>query len=298
MAEERRVGRVVAAHGSRFQVELADGRRLSCVTRGKKTGVACGDRVEITPTSAEGGVIERVLPRASLLYRSDPQRQKIIAANVTQGVLVVAAVPSFHEEIINRVLVALEAQQLKCVIVLNKADLPETAAAEERLALYRELGYPLVRLSAKTDVSPLRPYLAREVSVLVGQSGMGKSTLVNALVPGARAATREISTALDSGRHTTTHATLYHLDAESDLIDSPGLQEFGLHHLRPEDVAAAMREFRPLLGHCRFHNCLHRVEPGCAIREAVEAGRISPRRFAAYQAIVGEIVDWRARRYG
>ncbi|MEJ5211498.1 MAG: GTPase RsgA, partial [Burkholderiales bacterium] len=188
MAQGRVAGRVVAAHGKRYQVELGDGRVLGCVTRGKKTGVACGDRVEVTPTGPAEGVIETVAPRSSVLYRSDPYRQKVIAANVSQVIVVVAAVPSFYEELLNRALVAAEAAHLKSVIVLNKSDLPETVQAEARLALYGGLGYPLVKLSAKTDVSPLRPYLAGQVSVLVGQSGMGKSTLVNALVPGARAA--------------------------------------------------------------------------------------------------------------
>lgn len=290
-------GRVVAAHGKRYEVELPDGRVIGCVTRGKKTGVACGDRVDIRLTAQDEGVIERVAPRTSLLYRSDPYRQKILAANVTQVVLVVAAVPSFYEDLVNRALVAAEAAGLRSVIVLNKADLPETAAAEERLRLYADLGYPFVRLSAKQDVSPLRPWLSGQVSVLVGQSGMGKSTLVNALVPGARAATREVSEALDSGRHTTTHATLYHLDGDSDLIDSPGLQEFGLYHLSPEEVAHAFVEFRPYLGRCRFHNCRHLVEPGCAIIGAKDEGGIHPRRLAAYQAIVRELLEWQARRF-
>lgn len=289
-------GRVVATYGKSSEVELPDGRIVSCVTRGKKTGVACGDWVDILLTGRDQGVIERIAPRKSLLYRSDPHRQKVLAANVTRVLLVVAAVPSFYEELVNRALVAAEAAGLSSVIVLNKADLPETAAAEERLRLYADLGFPLVKICAKEDVSPLRPWLSGQVSVLVGQSGMGKSTLVNALVPGASTATREVSAALDSGRHTTTHTTLYHLDHEGDLIDSPGLQEFGLYHLSPEEVAHAFVEFRPFLGHCRFHNCRHLVEPGCAVRDAAAHGDISPRRLSAYEAIVRELLDWRKRR--
>jgi ribosome biogenesis GTPase len=138
-------------------------------------------------------------------------------------------------------------------------------------------------------VSPLRPALQGHTSVLVGQSGMGKSTIINALIPGTGAATSHISAALDSGRHTTTHARLYHLDAKSHLIDSPGMQEFGLHHLTEQEVARAFREFRPLNGHCRFHNCRHLVEPGCAIAQAVEDGNVDMRRLDAYRKLAKEI---------
>lgn len=288
-------GLVVAAHGKRFQVELSDGKVIGCVTRGKKTGVACGDRVEVKLTASDEGVIEEIAPRQSLLYRSDPFREKIIAANVTQIVIVVAAVPSFYEELVNRCLVAAEAAGIKALIVLNKADLvAETAAAAERLALYEGLGYPLLKLCAHTDVSPLRAHLAGHTSVLVGQSGMGKSTLINGLVPDAQARTREISEALDSGRHTTTHATLYHLDGASHIIDSPGLQEFGLHHVSLDDLAHAFVEFRPYIGRCRFHNCRHLVEPGCAIEAATGEGQVDPRRLAAYRAMAQELLKWQA----
>ena len=246
--------------------------------------------MEVARTSPGEGVVEAADPRSTLLYRSDQYRQKLVAANVTQVVIVLAVVPSFYEELLNRCLVAAEHQRLSCLIVLNKFDLAnEDSTAMDRLKLYTDLGYRVIPLSAKRDVSPLRPALDGHTSVLVGQSGMGKSTIINALIPGTDAATSDVSAALDSGRHTTTHARLYHLDAKSHLIDSPGMQEFGLHHLTEQDVAGAFPEFRPLNGRCKFHNCRHLVEPGCALAQAVEHGSVDMRRLDAYRKLAKEI---------
>ena len=281
-------GTIIAAHGRQYRVELADGSIVSCFTRGKKSEVACGDEVEIQ-RSGDGGVIDRISPRRSLLYRSKASKEKLIAANVTQIVIVVATEPSFSDELVTRCLTAAESQHIKPLIVLNKSDLTDRLpAAEATLAPITHLGYPTLKLCARTDVETLRPYLRGETSVLVGQSGMGKSTLTNALIPHAQATTREISLALDSGKHTTTHATLYRLDAQSALIDSPGLQEFGLHHLSPTDIEQAFPEFRPLLGQCRFRNCRHDREPDCALRAAVENGTIDSRRFSTFHALIAE----------
>jgi ribosome biogenesis GTPase len=281
-------GQVVAAFGRHYEVETTAGTTISCVTRGKKGGVACGDRIEIELTSPNQGVIKSILPRTSLLFRSDAFKEKVIAANASQIIVVVAAVPSFYEDLVNRCLLAAEAAGLKVLIVLNKCDLAaETQAALAKLQLYRDLGYPLLTLSATHDISPLLPYLQGETSVLVGQSGMGKSSIINALLPEVQAHTREISEVLNSGKHTTTHARLYHLDADSHIIDSPGMQEFGLHHVKPDDIAHAFVEFRPCIGHCRFSNCRHLVEPGCAVLAAAAAGRIDPRRLETYRKLVG-----------
>ena len=283
-------GLVVGSHGRRHLVELDGSEVIDCVSRGKRSPLACGDRVEVARTGPGEGVIEVVDPRSSLLYRSDQYRQKLIAANVTQIVVVLAVVPSYYEELLNRCLVAADSQNISALIVLNKFDLEaESAQAIERLKLYTSLGYRVLPMSAKRDVSPLRPRLQGQVSVLVGQSGMGKSTIINALIPGTDAVTSEVSTAMDSGRHTTTHARLYHLDPESGLIDSPGMQEFGLHHLTEQDIAASFPEFRPLLGTCKFHNCRHLVEPGCAIIQAMEGGAVDARRLEAYRKLAKEI---------
>lgn len=283
-------GRVVSAYGRHFDVEIPDGEILSCVVKGKKTGVACGDQVRTQRTSAGQGVIVETLPRRSLLYRSDAYRAKVIAANVTQLIIVVAAVPSFYEELLNRCLVAAEFAGIKPLVLLNKSDLiSESAPVREALRLYEGLGYEIVTLSAKHAIAPLVPYLDRHVSVLVGQSGMGKSSIINALLPGVRAMTGEISEALDSGRHTTTHARLYRLNEHSDIIDSPGLQEFGLGHIAQDELDHTFPEFRPFLGHCRFHNCRHHREPGCAIQKAHDEGHIDSRRHEAYLKILEKL---------
>lgn len=281
-------GQVCAAFGRQFLVELGDGSTIPCVTPGRKTGIACGDRVAIRMTSTDQGVIQSTEPRSSLLYRSDAFREKIIAANVTQIIVVVAARPSFYEELVNRCLIAAEAGGMEVLIVLNKCDLvDETRAALAVLDIYRDLGYTVLPLSARHDIGPLLPYLENHTSVLVGQSGMGKSSIINALLPQAAVATREISEALDSGKHTTTSAQLYHLSPTSHIIDSPGLQEFGLHHLSADDIDHAFIEFRPFLGRCRYNNCRHLTEPGCAVLEAVAAGKISERRLQSYRSILG-----------
>lgn len=281
---------MIGAYGRHYVVELPGAAPVLCFPRGKRSAVACGDRVEVARTSADQGVIESIEARSALLYRSDQYRQKLIAANVTQILIVLAVVPSFYEELLNRCIVAAENQRVLLTIVLNKSDLAgQSTEAADRLKLYSALGYRVIPLAAKRDVSPLRSVLAGHVSVLVGQSGVGKSTIVNALIPDAGAPTAEVSSALDSGRHTTTHARLYHLDEKSRLIDSPGLQEFGLHHLAQQDIAEAFVEFRPLLGQCRFRNCRHLTEPGCAIAEAQTSGKIDMRRLASYRKVIAEI---------
>lgn len=281
-------GRVISAHGRQYLVELADGRRLPCFPRGKKSEVACGDGVEIAITSDDQGVIETILPRRTFLYRSNEVRQKLIAANVDQLLIVVATEPAFSDELITRALIAAESEGIAPLIVLNKCDLIDRlSAARMRLKPFSDIGYRVLEVSALAGAEALRCELQGVTSVLVGQSGMGKSTLVNALIPDAHAVTREISLALDSGKHTTTHATLYLLDADSALIDSPGLQEFGLRHLGRPEIEYAFPEFRPWLGKCRFRDCQHHREPGCAIQAAVVSGDVQARRLALYHRLVG-----------
>ena len=282
-------GTIIAAHGRQYRVELPDGETLLCFPRGKKSEVACGDHVSIERSGDSQGVIAGIDERHTLLYRSNNFKQKLIAANVTQIIIVVATEPSFSDELVTRCIVAAESQDMRAIIVLNKCDLVERVpSALAALAPFEKLGYPLIRLSAQTDAQALLPFLSGQTSVFIGQSGMGKSTLTNALLPGANAPTREISEALDSGKHTTTHASLYRLNADSTLIDSPGLQEFGLRHLAPEEIEHGFPELRSLNGQCRFRNCHHDREPDCAIKAAVARGDIDPRRIAAFRSLIAE----------
>ncbi|MEC5396556.1 ribosome small subunit-dependent GTPase A [Uliginosibacterium sp. H1] len=283
-------GTVVAAFGRQYEVLGQDGETRLCFPRAKKSVIACGDHVQVAETAPGQGVIEKLIERDSLLYRADAFKEKLIAANVTQVVIVTATAPGFSDELISRCICASESQGLQALILLNKCDLSERLAeARHQLEPFAALAYPVLELSARQgDIAVLRDHLHGHTSLFVGQSGMGKSTLTNALIPDAGADTREISTALDSGKHTTTHARLYQLDADSRLIDSPGLQAFGLAHLAREEIERGFRELRPLLGQCRFRDCWHDNEPGCVVRTAYENGDIHARRFGVLRKLLDE----------
>lgn len=294
-------GEVVASFGRRVEVRVdASGDRVKCVAHGRRMEAVCGDRVDIS-RAAEGhdssqGVIESIVERTTVLFRRDMMREKVIAANVTQVVYVVAGEPPFSDELLSRCLIAAEAAGISALILLNKTDLVASSAhARLQLEPFVALGYPVLELAAKVDVDALRARLSGHRSLLIGQSGMGKSTLVNALIPNAAARTGEISSALDAGRHTTTASRLYRLDSLSSVIDSPGLQAFGLAHVPTDRLAAAFREFAPLVGQCRFANCRHQTEPGCAVRAAFARGAVDPRRMRIFDALLEE-GEYTARR--
>jgi len=291
-------GDVVAGYGRDTLVRSDEGETLRAHTRKRSLQAVCGDRVQLEHSGRGHAIIVEVEPRRTVFARASARRTKILAANVSQVVILVACEPSFSDELLARVLVAAERASLPALIALNKVDLTERRTeALAQLAPFRGLGYPVVELAARIDPEPLRVYLQRQRSVLVGQSGMGKSTLVKALVPDAQVRIQEISTFLDAGRQTTTAARLYPLDAVSELVDTPGVSEFGLADLSAAQIAAGFREFSPYAGNCRFTDCRHLAEPDCAIAAAAGAGRIHPRRLALYRRILGDAApDVGARR--
>jgi ribosome biogenesis GTPase len=285
-------GTIIAAHG-RHYVADAGGVKLQCVTRGKKTNVAVGDLVKLTLTSPDQGVIDAITERKTLLYRSDQYKSKLLAANLTQLFIVVATEPGFADDLISRSLVAADAAGIEARIILNKTDVTAALAkTRERLQPYAALGYPIIEVSARAHpeeaVATLSPLLAGQSSILIGQSGMGKSSLINLLVPDADIAVREISAALDTGKHTTTFTRLYKLGEDASIIDSPGFQEFGLYHLTEGMLERAFREFGPHLGGCKYYNCRHLIEPQCAVLAAVAEGKITRMRHTLYGQLLHE----------
>jgi ribosome biogenesis GTPase len=286
-------GLVVASHGRHCWVEDDQGNRRICHHRGKKNSAVVGDRVQWLPSQDEG-TIESIEPRRNLLYRQDELRTKSFAANLDQVLVLVAAEPDFSQDQLARALIASHAQGITPLLVVNKSDLgPAFALAWQRLEPYRRMGETTLALSLKSGagLDELLAQLQGKTTLILGPSGAGKSTLVNRLVPSAQAATGEISKALHSGRHTTTSTHWYWLDAErgAALIDSPGFQEFGLHHLDARDLARFMPDMHAQLGDCKFYNCTHLHEPGCGVRSALERGLIDASRYQIYQRLFAQL---------
>lgn len=282
---------MVAAHGRHLIVETADGSRRLCHLRGKRNQAVVGDRVRWA-VSGDEGVVESLQPRANLLWRQDETRSKAFAANLDRVLVLVAGEPMFSESQLARALVAAAHAGIDALIGLNKTDLPAAAGARERLAPYRAVGVPVLELALQArpaqSLAVLHPWLAGRTTLVLGPSGAGKSTLINRAVPGADAQVGEISQALGTGRHTTTSTRWYWLAGhDGALIDSPGFQAFGLQQVSAAELATLMPDLARHLGDCRFYNCSHRHEPGCALRSAAERGEIDPGRWRIY----GELHD-------
>jgi ribosome biogenesis GTPase len=296
-------GLVIAHYGRQLDVEALEGDRrgqvMRCHLRANLEPLVTGDRVVWQPRAgADGsptsGVVVASLPRRSLLSRPDSHAgiPRPVAANIDQIIVVIAVQPEPFTNLIDRYLVAAEAADIEPVLLLNKSDLLDErsrVAIEPLLAIYQGLGYRVLTCSTRlaSGLDELRELLAGATSAFVGQSGVGKSSLISALLPGVDIRIGELSQAESKGRHTTTTARLFHLPAGGgELIDSPGIREFGLGHLSREQVEAGFRELRALRGRCRFRNCRHEQEPACALREAEEHGDIHPLRSASLRSIL------------
>ena len=290
------LARVVATFGRQSLVAIDSGPLLPAVRRGKRVDVVVGDRVELAAGQLEPAVIESIAPRSNLLYRADEMRTREMAANIDQVAVVYAPQPTFAETFIWRALVAAHAAGIEAIVILNKADLVATnPRAETTRVLLASLGYKTLLLSAKHEALAAREtlltFLRGRATLLAGQSGMGKSTVLNLLVPHAAARTQEYSIKLNLGKQTTTASRWFDLAADEGggaVVDSPGFQAFGLSHLDAATVAEAMPDFGPHLGTCRFNDCVHIEEPGCPIRAAVAAGEIAASRYAFYRGLAIE----------
>ena len=287
-------GLVVASHGRHCMVESIDGERRICHPRGKKSQVVVGDKVEWLPSTDEG-TIEKILPRRNLFYRQDEVRTKSFAANLDQVVILLAAEPEFSQMQLTRALIAAEAEHITPIIALNKSDLTDLfARALDRLAPYSEMGYTVLELALEHGrLDGLMERLQNKTSLILGPSGTGKSTLINQFIPNALVSTSEISHALNSGKHTTTSTNLYWMDAQrrTALIDSPGFQEFGLHHIDAMQLAAYMPDLKPHVANCKFYNCTHLHEPGCGVQAAVASGDIHASRYKLYGMLFTELTQ-------
>jgi ribosome biogenesis GTPase len=289
-----RAALVVATFGRQVLIEAAGGQRVRCQTRGKKSELVVGDRVLWEP-AGDGGVVTQQLERRNLLFRQDEWRTKSFAANLDQLLVLLAVDPPSSESQLARALIAARHADIPAIIGLNKIDLPGLAAARARLAPYAAMGVPIIEVALKADAEGARarllPVLHGRATLVLGPSGMGKSTLINRLVPGAAAQVGEVSIALNAGRHTTTRTTWYWLDEahRGALIDSPGFQEFGLRQIEPKALAGLMPDLAAFAGDCRFANCTHLHEPGCAVHAAAERGEISASRRRIYAALHEEL---------
>jgi ribosome biogenesis GTPase len=291
--DSSRIGKVIVSHSSEVILRTEDGSLCCCKIRKMKQRPVCGDQVHYSP---DDRLVTAVIDRTNQLIRPDANRKiKPLAANIDQLVVVIAPEPEPDFYLVDRYLVAASVIQCRALILLNKSDLLPTEAPsplKDRLALYQALGYPCEAIS--TFESDCRTHLislmGNGTSILVGQSGTGKSSLIKHLVPDAELRIGAISESTGVGCHTTTATTLYTLDSNSSLIDSPGVRAFRLWNISFNELENGFKEISPLLGTCRYHNCRHHHEPDCAIKRAVETGNISEIRYQSFRLIADSLL--------
>mgnify|MGYP001826786385 FL=1 len=285
-------GLVIVNYGKNQLVETTSGDIINCVARRGLPQIVCGDEVDWLSTGNGSGVIETISPRRTVLHRANGSNgQRPLVANIDQVVIEAALEPALDYFLIDKYCVAAELAQTEPLIIINKSDLLQDEDRERINALiseYRDIGYTTLLTSAlkNTGIEAFIASLSGKTSILVGQSGVGKSSLIKRLLPHRDIDIGKLSAASGLGKHTTTSTTLYHLPQGGRLIDSPGVRDFHLARVPDEELAHGFREFHPYLGQCRFNNCRHLSEPGCAIRAAVEDGRILERRMASYQRLM------------
>jgi len=283
--DDAKTGQVITRYGQRLLVESGSGELYQCTGRRNIELSVAGDQVIFQATDNNEGVVTALLERENLLRRS----QKIIAANIDELWLVVAVEPHYQFELIDRYLVVAENAGLPINIVVNKIELSQDfEQIKHDFSMYESAGYSVTYLSVKeqTNVDTLKASLNDKTHIFLGQSGVGKSSLINELIPDLNLRVNEISVKSKLGKHTTTNTTLYHIPSGGDLIDSPGIREFQLDDLTDKEILSGFREFKPFIGQCKFRNCAHINEPKCAIKQAVELGDIHIHRYQNYLNLV------------
>jgi ribosome biogenesis GTPase len=287
---------VLVSYGAQGIVELESGERLDCKYRRSVGRPYCGDRVEIQQADEQSAVVTRILSRDNVFVRADARKRKQpIAANLDQALIVIAPRPEPSRDLVERYLVAIHSLGIQPLIVINKAELLQESNYDNRSPLgrqddYRQLGYQVLLSSCKTEpgIDSLTSILENKTSILLGQSGVGKSSLANSLLPDLELQTGALSRVTGKGTHTTTTTIMYSIPAGGRLIDSPGVWEYGLWQMEALELANGFIDFEPFLGHCKFNDCRHDHEPQCAVREAVESGELLPWRYQAYLRLLSQ----------
>jgi len=284
-AGEEQTGLVITRYGQRLLVESESGDLYQCTGRQNIELSVAGDQVIFQKISNNEGVVTALLERENTLKRS----QKLIASNVDELWLVVAIEPHYQFELIDRYLVVAENANLPINIVVNKIELSNNIQqVENDFSIYESAGYSVIYLSVKnkTNIKQFKNFLNDKTHIFLGQSGVGKSSLINELIPDLNLRVNEISIKSKLGKHTTTNTTLYHIPSGGDLIDSPGIREFQLDNLTNKEILSGFKEFKPFIGQCKFRNCAHINEPNCAIKQAVESGKINHKRYESYLVLI------------